>query len=391
MMGHIMAARLHRASLLSALALTACANLNTAYRDFNIDDGAGAMVDIKQRAVIVSRQKDDNGVKRSIVCAEPSPDALSAYAAELAAEGGNGQVTASLAAAMQESAAYVGLRTQSIQLLRDSFYRACEGYMSGALNSTQFDILTRRHQRFMVALLGIEQLTGAVRAPAVTISTEGRAAAGLSVAAYRAQIDALDAEIATFEEEIKTQQKVVNDDKASKEAKEAANARIAELNKKIARKKEDKALLQTGLANAQGVAAGGRASASVSSVGVLDTRSDAALEKVADNVRHIVDRVLDTDELAEVCITAYAAPEIQRNNGGSRVQLNSVLRQSTNSNVKDFAYHCADLVEAMIKSRTARNNLAEQITQKLDRDPKASAVEIERALGALEAALHQIK
>ena len=31
--------------------LAGCGNFNSVYRDFDVDDGSGAMVDIKQRAV----------------------------------------------------------------------------------------------------------------------------------------------------------------------------------------------------------------------------------------------------------------------------------------------------------------------------------------------------
>lgn len=62
--------------------LSGCANWNTAYRDFDVDE-AGAMVDIKQRAIIASKNGEAG---RTIVCAEPSPDALSAHAAEFASE-----------------------------------------------------------------------------------------------------------------------------------------------------------------------------------------------------------------------------------------------------------------------------------------------------------------
>ena len=108
----------------SIIVFTGCANLNSVYRDLNVDSGMGAMVDIKQRAMIVSRQTRGTGdlaITKTIVCAEPSPDALSAYAAQLAAEANIPEkVSAKLAAAFQESSSFVGLRTQSIQLLQTS-------------------------------------------------------------------------------------------------------------------------------------------------------------------------------------------------------------------------------------------------------------------------------
>jgi hypothetical protein len=39
-----------------ALWITGCAKLNTAYRDFSVDDGSGAMIDVKQRAILASER-----------------------------------------------------------------------------------------------------------------------------------------------------------------------------------------------------------------------------------------------------------------------------------------------------------------------------------------------
>jgi hypothetical protein len=70
---------------------------------------------------------------------------------------------------VSESAANIGLRTQSIQILRDGFYRLCEAYMNG-LSEEQYTIMLRRYQTNMVALLAIEQLTGAVKGGDAVIS-----------------------------------------------------------------------------------------------------------------------------------------------------------------------------------------------------------------------------
>lgn len=95
-------------------------NSKSIYREFDTDKGAGALVDIKQRAIIVSR-RTSGGEQRTIVCPEPSPDALSAYSEQLAAEGKTEKAAeVRLAAAFQEAAGFVGLRTPSIQLCATS-------------------------------------------------------------------------------------------------------------------------------------------------------------------------------------------------------------------------------------------------------------------------------
>ena len=160
-----------------------CANFNSVHRELTVSEGVGALIDIKQRAIFVLKKATPSG--DVIVCAEPSPDSLSAYAAEIAAKAElpNG-VAAQLSGAFQESASFTGLRTQSIQLLRDSQYRICEAYMNGAISTSQYDLLARRYQKQTVALLAIEQLTGAFRSPSVTVNTIGSAEAARSISRH---------------------------------------------------------------------------------------------------------------------------------------------------------------------------------------------------------------
>lgn len=131
------------------------------------DAGASvAFIDAKQRAILTTR--DAKVVK---FCAEPSPDALSALAASQGfsfSKPGAAEIAATLSVA--EGASSIGLRTQSIQLMRDVMYRYCEAYMSDMLGKPAFESLHRRLQSSMVAILAIEQLTGAMRPPAVTLS-----------------------------------------------------------------------------------------------------------------------------------------------------------------------------------------------------------------------------
>lgn len=56
-------------------------------------------------------------------------------------------------------AASASLRTQSLMLLRDSMYRACENYRNGAISSDGYKALLERYQDSVAALLAIEQLT----------------------------------------------------------------------------------------------------------------------------------------------------------------------------------------------------------------------------------------
>lgn len=272
---------------LFVVSLTGCARMNSVYRDLDVDSGKGAMVDIKQRALIVSRQTSGTETK-TIVCAEPSPDALSAYAAELAA-GANipQQVSAKFAASFQEGSSFVGLRTQSIQLLRDSLYRLCEGYMSGALDEGQYQWLTRRYQRYMVGLLAIEQLTGAVRAPSATISTQGSAEASRSISEMRSEVEKIDTKIASLEKE--------------KKANGVTSDQIKELDKKIEPLSKDKEAISKGIENARGLVANGSATAVISTSGLPTRPSDETIKAVSNTVKDIVNNLIDMDDKPMLC------------------------------------------------------------------------------------------
>lgn len=133
-------------------------------------DGKILFSDIYQRAILAGRRDG-----KLILCAEPSPEGLGAIS-EVASLDVSAKTKAQLAVALAaqvantESGAYVGLRTQSIQLMRDSMFRLCEGYLAGAIEESSFETLHRRFQQSMVAILAIEQLTGAVAVPPATLS-----------------------------------------------------------------------------------------------------------------------------------------------------------------------------------------------------------------------------
>jgi len=183
--------------------LIGCGNFNSVHRVLKVSKGEGALIDIKQRAifssVITTEDKNGKRITQTKVCAEPSPDALSAYAAELAAKADSGKIGAEFASAFQESSSFVGLRTQSIQLLRDASYRLCESYLSGAISADEYAWSLRRFQRSMVVLLAVEQLTGAVRMPTVSITTQGQAEAAKSVSEIRNEKEKIDNQIKELE------------------------------------------------------------------------------------------------------------------------------------------------------------------------------------------------
>jgi hypothetical protein len=177
------------ATITCALVTSGCdANFYSSYRTFDTQGVEGGLnpknpssiaIDAKQRVVISHRH---------IVCAEPSPDALSAISASFSGNASFAEKFAgALAGSGSEAAGSLGLRTQTITILRDAMYRLCEGYMSGALDKTNFERLQRRYQNNMLGLLAVEQLTGAVVAKPITLTTSSNANGGNSKSLLDAQ------------------------------------------------------------------------------------------------------------------------------------------------------------------------------------------------------------
>ncbi len=144
----------------SIVGLTACANLNTIDRATQLpgaksSTGKAVHLDIQQRLLIVNHLGK--------YCAEPSPDALAAFAAEVGVSAGQPDHQAlSAIIGGQSSTAGVGLRTQSITLMRDALFRMCEAYVNDALGPAQVAALLQRSQDLTAVILAVEQLTGAV-------------------------------------------------------------------------------------------------------------------------------------------------------------------------------------------------------------------------------------
>lgn len=156
------------------LTLGGCASLNSIHRTSgfdNTDRASIVTVDAKQRHLLITRETDGSKNNKFRICAEAAPDVFSAYASSLGLDLGFGakERNAKLANSIAEAAATVE-RTQTVNLLRESMYRTCERYISGALTSDQFIIQAARDQRSMVAVLAIEQLTGVVRHKSTIIS-----------------------------------------------------------------------------------------------------------------------------------------------------------------------------------------------------------------------------
>jgi hypothetical protein len=180
-MGGIMGARIV-VSVVTAGLLVGCANISTISRRTELPDaGIAIHLDPTQRLVFA---------KKDMICAEPSPDALQSYAASISLGlSAPSQGAISLADALQTNAGSIGLRTQSITLMRDELYRICEEAYNGKLSSLAVLQMMQRSQDLTLGVLAIEQLTGAVVARQVLLTGETNASASANIANTQVQLD----------------------------------------------------------------------------------------------------------------------------------------------------------------------------------------------------------
>lgn len=228
------------ALLLSAPVLSGCAEMTHLTRQRQMADSSVAFIDAKQRAIFANA---------NFFCAEPSPDALSALAASNSIDLSTPEGTSvGQSFSIAEAAGAIGLRTQSIQLMRDHMYRLCEGYMSGSISPTNFQLMHRRMQATVVGILAIEQLTGVVRQPSVVLSGDADAGSGnaegiaaltnlresqrADIASTKSSIEKLEGEAATIAGNLKA--------KRDAAAKDTSNATLQEEVKTLEKSETDK-------------------------------------------------------------------------------------------------------------------------------------------------------
>ena len=159
--------RISKSVLLTAvvLAVTALPLLGCAdhiFHSFNIDHGESLSVDARQRVVLVTH-KGGKTRDRTVVCTEPQPDAASTAGRAIASvppAGPSKGAQVATASAAGEATALIAVRTQTIQLLRDGLYRACEAYMNGAIDQHQYNVVLLNIDKLMITLLGVDAIGG---------------------------------------------------------------------------------------------------------------------------------------------------------------------------------------------------------------------------------------
>ena len=217
--------------ILLTVSLAGCSgNYSTVYRSEALDRTDRLITqDAKQKGILRQIRSADG---KLATCIEPSPDALSVFAATAAGNVSTAnQFAAAFGGTRAESGANIGLRTQTITILRDQGYRICEAYANSGINPTDYAQLLRRNQVLTTASLAIEQLTGAVVGPSVAIGASG------SLEVDQAAVTAAGEKFAAQEKAVGVQEgvvagKVADEDKArasSDDAEAKATAKKKEL------------------------------------------------------------------------------------------------------------------------------------------------------------------
>uniref|UniRef100_A6W319 Lipoprotein n=1 Tax=Marinomonas sp. (strain MWYL1) TaxID=400668 RepID=A6W319_MARMS len=165
----------------SMIILSGCASTTHYNKERELTENSAVFIDAKQRGIFKAKKTKVNadGEGKIVwegVCSEPVPGAISSLAATLGVDlsltdKGKLGVSKSIA----EGVSSIGIRTAAIEALRDIMYRNCEAYALGGISEFGIETLQRRFQSTMVAILAIEQLTGAVRAPATVLISDASA------------------------------------------------------------------------------------------------------------------------------------------------------------------------------------------------------------------------
>ena len=159
--------------------LAGCANMTSIHHEFSSAKPKIIAVDMKQRIVIVQPivTKDGKVVTAEgrplmYTCTEPSPDAISSWGASLKGGLKAGSTTIQdLAATLNDTASYVGQRTETVQLLRDGMFRSCEAYINNMMQPGEFVVAQKHYQNIMLGLVAMEQLRGVLQPASANTSS----------------------------------------------------------------------------------------------------------------------------------------------------------------------------------------------------------------------------
>ena len=389
--------------LAASVGLSACslANWNTVDRTTSLNtedrpaflsyflgkkkDGLAIHLDAQQRLVLLHNGK---------YCAEPSPDALASYAAALGLGLGKpGAGAASVASALQGNAASIGLRTQSITLMRDALYRVCEATANKTLGEVGAATALARSQDLTAVILAIEQLTGAVAGNQVILTSEAGARTSTALIGNQETLEVAEKNVKgkekelskaqegqkKLEETVKQKQQDVDDAQKTRDGTTQGTPEYQKHTDTLKTAKEERTEAQSNLENAKReverqeghykqavetrdaireIREGALTQARATTAGFgrfggtpiqRNQLSVEATAKIADTVRDLVKAVIDEDYTVESCralITDHPNPLA----GLDKARKNQILDGCANLVLADLENETQMLREEAIRS-----------------------------------------
>ncbi len=255
-MRHVLAS-----ALLLTVALTGCeANKETFILERLGDGVDGYSAGAKQRfvwlpEVSVRELKQDGATAeahiyepriRPIICAEPSPDALSALAARLNlrldASKGDIEAGAGFDRSVSEAVQNLTERTEMIQLLRDGYYRACEGYANGMIGEFGYGLILNQLDDLILRMSAVQVLAEQRPLPAKEADRQKLAKAEAEERAFALAEKSHDAAVWRLKKidlEIESLERVRRDLPAKDEASPTQKAQIERIEENLAALREE--------------------------------------------------------------------------------------------------------------------------------------------------------
>lgn len=168
-----------------------------------------------------------------VLCAEPSPDIgriVSAATSGSLTGSAKGlanvqpELALAFAASRAEGLAQLGQRLATIQLLRDSTYRACEAFANKAISSSTYAMIVSRYDDVMVTLLLGEMAAGAARPSSAALLAGSASTGGLPQATADAAVKLGLTRVDTAAKALATAHAMPGSTEAERTAKQAAVA-----------------------------------------------------------------------------------------------------------------------------------------------------------------------
>jgi hypothetical protein len=309
--------------IFTATLICSCQNNGKLVKVQTVDSGVSVMTTADVRTIhhikIANENKQGRIKPEYIICAEPSPDIAKAVADALnigtsfdikgLPSGIDPKVAAEISKARAEGVAQLTERLATIQLLRDTLYRACESYANGALTSTAYTLMLSRYDDIMITMLLGEFAAGGFGRSLSVIGSE--AGSGSS---FLSDVKEKNDKSRNSEKKLKELEKQLNDHQAKldafKELGDTSSPSVEELNSEIDNDKKmiDKTKNQL-IENLKNETATYAKLRTATGVGEIKQTQDLEIAKTLATMQKKYIENINTNALEVFCITALSEDE----------------------------------------------------------------------------------